>query len=126
MKFVPIIPPRVYSAGIDQKVMIKDTGRLSLLPDEQVTVRTEAGAELDVTRKSWGFYATPSLNGRLPKFGLRAVLVRNKQGRYFVLLIEDGKHEEFQRYIEEQQLDQILWLDDGDALDAHFNLDEDA
>ena len=48
MKFVPITPPRVYSAGIDQKVMIKDTGRLSLLPDEQVTVKTEAGAELDV------------------------------------------------------------------------------
>ena len=126
MKFVPTIPPRVYSAGIDQKVMIKDTGWLWLLPDEQVTVKTEAGAELDITRKSFGFYATPSLNGRLPEFGLRAVLVRNKQGRYFLLLIEDGKHEEFQRYIEEQQLDQILWLDDGDALDALFNLDEDA
>ncbi len=125
MKFVPIKPPRVYSAGINQKVMIKDTGRLSLLPDEQVTVKTEAGAELDVTRKSWGFYATPSLNSRLPEFGLRAVLVRNKQGRYFLLLIEDGKHDEFLQYIEEQQLDQILWLDDGDALDGHFNLDED-
>ena len=125
MKFVPITPPRVYSAGIDQKVMIKDTGRLLLLPDEQVTVKTEAGAELDVTRKSWGFYAAPSLNSRLPEFGLRAVLVRNKQGRYFLLLIEDGKHDEFLRYIEEQQLDQILWLDDGDALDGHFNLDED-
>ena len=126
MKFVPITPPRVYSAGIDQKVMIKDTGRLSLLPDEQVTVKTEAGAELDVTRKSWGFYATPSLNGRLPEFGLRAILVRNKLGRYFVLLIEDGKYAEFQRYTEEQQLDQVLWLDDGEALDAHFNLTEDA
>ena len=58
-----------------------DCGRIALAPDEQVTFTTEAGGEYDVTRKSWGFYATPSINGRLKTFGLRAALVRNVAGR---------------------------------------------
>jgi hypothetical protein len=52
---------------------------------------TKSGAEYDVAAKDWGFYATPSLNGRLQQFGLRGVLIRNRgTGRYFVLLVEPG------------------------------------
>ena len=67
-------PPRSYEVGRTVKLQMKDCGTIRLEPDEQLTFTTEAGAEYDLARKDWGFYATPSLNGRLQQFGLRAVL----------------------------------------------------
>ena len=29
-------------------------------------------------KKNWGFYSTPSINGRLKKFGLKCALIKNK------------------------------------------------
>ena len=82
-------PPRTFMVG--QGVEIKDCGRVSLDADEQLTFVTESGAEYDVARKDWGFYASPSLNGRLKQFGLRGVLIQNKESkRYFLLLVEKG------------------------------------
>ena len=120
MKFEPSRPPRRYNVGITNKVTIKDIGRLELLPNEQITIENGQGAQLDVTRKDLGFYATPSLNGRLRSFGLRPVLVRNNFGKYFVLLMEEEKEREFSQYIEEHALAVVLWLDDGVALDRQF------
>ena len=97
--------------------MISDIGRLQLLPDEQITIANQRGAELDVTMKEWGYYATPSLNSRLLTFGLRSALVRNSMGRYFVLLIDSEMQGSFETYMAEQELTLALWLDDGEALD---------
>ena len=92
MKFDENRPPRRFSVGDEAHIEMKDCGTLSLEPDEQVTLVTNDMAQYDVARKDWGFYATPSLNGRLSSFGLRAVLIRNRTtGRYFVLLVEKGK-----------------------------------
>ena len=77
MKFVEKSPPRRFTVGSAVKFEMRDCGTLALAPDEQVTLLTESGAEYDVARKDWGFYATPSLNGRLESFGLRGVLIRN-------------------------------------------------
>tara|TARA_Y100001960_G_C14459135_1_gene721176 strand:+ start:455 stop:835 length:381 start_codon:yes stop_codon:yes gene_type:complete len=121
MKFEPNIPPRRYATGNLNVVSIEDIGRLQLSPDEQVTIVDEFGSELDVTRKDWGFYATPSLNGRLSTFGFRSALVRNNLGRYFVLLINRNKQREFEKYMSEQDLTLTLWLDDGNELDKKFS-----
>jgi hypothetical protein len=118
MKFTPQDPPRQYQAGFEIKVTISDCGRLALEPDEQVTFTTPAGGEYDVTRKSWGFYATPSLNGRLTSFGLRPVLVRNRSDRYFVLLVERGHEAEFQHYADHEPLTVVAWLDTAESLHA--------
>jgi hypothetical protein len=80
---------------------------------------TESGAEYDVAAKDWGFYATPSLNGRLQQFGLRGVLIRNRgTGRYFILLVEAGKEPLFDAYCEQENLAVITWLDNTEALDS--------
>ena len=98
---------------------MRDCGTLALAPDEQVTLVTESGAEYDVARKDWGFYATPSLNGRLASFGLRGVLIRNTlTGRYFVLLVERGREDAFDAYMAQESLEVVAWLDGTDALDA--------
>ena len=120
MKFLPEVPPREFTTGVNNNVTIKDCGRMTLMPDEQISLETETGAELDVTRKNWGFYATPSLNKRLISFDLHGVLVRNVQGHYFVLLVETLKRSEFDKYAQEHNLELILWLDDGVGLDKQF------
>lgn len=118
MKFEPKQPPREFEVGFDKKGIIRDCGGVHLAPDEQVTFFTADGNEYDVTRKDWGFYATPSLNGRLANFGLRGVLVKNRINRFFVVLVEKGKERLFERYVDAEPLQIIAWLDTTEALVA--------
>lgn len=116
MKFSPIEPPRQFKVGFGKVFYMKDCAHIELSPDEQVTFITESGAEYDLARKSWGFYATPSLNGRLEQFGLRGVLVKNRINRYFVMLVEKGREQLFEEYLTAEDLKIICWLDTGEAL----------
>lgn len=116
MKFQPKQPPREFEVGFDKKGIVRDCGTMHLAPDEQITFVTEAGNEYDVTRKDWGFYAGPSLNGRLAGFNLRAVLLKNRIERYFVFLVEKGKEPEFERYVAGEPLQIICWLDTTESL----------
>lgn len=119
MKFEPRDPPRRFPVGNSAKFDMRDCGNLRLEPDEQVTFVKQSGAQYDVAAKDWGFYATPSLNGRLEQFGLRGVLIRNRgTGRYFVLLVEQGCEAEFDAYCDQENLAVIAWLDSTAALDA--------
>ena len=115
MKIDEIVPPRRYRPGARQPTEIADCARINLAPDEQVTFVTAGRGEYDVTRKDWGFYATPSLNGRLAGFGLRGVLVKNAGARLFVMLVERGHDESFQHYVAAEQLTIVAWLDEGEA-----------
>jgi hypothetical protein len=95
-----------------------DCGKILLNKNEQVTLTTDSGGEYDLTRKDWGFYATPSLNGRLPSFGLRGVLIKNREtNRFFVLLVEKGKEPLFDDYCNVENLTVVSWLDCDEALE---------
>lgn len=119
MKFEEKRPPRGFAVGNVEEFTMHDCGTLRLDPNEQVTLVTETGAEYDVARKEWGFYATPSLNGRLEQFGLRGVLIKNRgTGRYFILLVEKGREAGFDDYCARENLAVIAWLDSTAALDA--------
>ena len=118
MIFEPKDPPREFQVGLITKGVIRDCGSLRLAPDEQVTLLTDAGGEYDVARKSWGFYATPSLNGRLEHFNLRAVLVRSRIDRFFLLLVERGREEAFESYIGSEGLTIVTWMDSTESLSA--------
>ena len=117
MNIRKIEPPREFEVGFQEhRVVLRDCGRVDLSPDEQVTFTTQAGGEYDVVRKDWGFYATPSMNGRLPRYGLRAVLVKNRVNQLFLLLVEKGKEGLFEKYMTLEQLSVVSWLDSDDAL----------
>ena len=119
MKVVQAVPPREFNAGSEARpVLMRDCGRVALEADEQVTFVTGAGGEYDVARKEWGFYATPSLNGRLGRFGLRPALVRNPAGRCFIFLQESGKEAAFDAYLSGESLEVLAWLDDEAVLAA--------
>jgi hypothetical protein len=117
MRFEHKDPPRIFIVG--NNIPIKDCGIVALQADEQVTFVTESGAEYDIARKDWGFYATPSLNGRLEQFGLRGVLIQNRlTKRYFVLLVERGREPSFEAYLAAENLRIVHWLDSAEACAA--------
>ena len=118
MKFEPKNPPRQFPVGNSIKFNMRDCGDVRLKPDEQVTFFTDSGCEYDVAAKDWGFYATPSLNGRLEQFNLRGVLIRNgSTGRYFVFLVERGRENLFTDYCLQENLNVVAWMDSTEALD---------
>ena len=117
MEFEPKIPPRTFTVGVDGKILIKDSASILLQPNEQVTFKTDSGAEYDLVRKNWGFYSTPSLNGRLSSFGLRGALIKNRiTNKYFILLVAKGKEALFDEYCNLENLAVITWLDCEKAL----------
>ena len=116
MKFEVKKPPRIFEVGDRNKISIADCAELDLEPNEQVTFKTASGAEYDVTRKEWGFYATPSTNGRLKRFGWRTALVMSPRGQYYIFLMEPGKQAEFDSYLNEEGHSVVKWLDDEKEL----------
>ena len=117
MKFKLKEPPRAFEVGRLQKFVLKDCAAIELKPDEQVTFVTESGAEYDVARKEWGFYATPSLNGRLPQFGLRGALIKNEfSKKFYLVLVERNQEKEFRRYLQAHDYRLICWMDEDESL----------
>lgn len=111
MKVVPLDPPRRFLVGHPgQEIALHHCADVHLAPDEQVTLKTETGTEFDVVRKDWGYYATPSLNGRLASFGLRSALVMSGERRY-LLLVEKDRLADFEAYLKKQKMTVVAWLD---------------
>lgn len=90
----------------------KYVAEITLAPNEQVTFRAPTGAEYDVAAKDWGLYATPSLGERLPRFGLRAALVRSGEGLH-LMLVEFGRETDFESDMAASGIRIHAWLDDG-------------
>ena len=118
-------PPRTFEVGIDQSTVLSDCGEVYLEPNEQVTFKTHSEGEYDFVRKDWGFYASPSLNSRLLKFNLRAVLVKNVTSKhYYILVVERGKEASFDLYCDTEHLKVVVWMDNQESLDnlSNYNL----
>ena len=118
MKFERRDPPREFTPGMG--IVLKDCGRVELSPDEQVTFAAE-GSEYDFCRKAWGYYASPSLNARMGRLGLRPALVKSSlNGTYFLMAVLKGRQKEFEAYVKETGQSVVAWLDEAEAL-ARFD-----
>jgi hypothetical protein len=113
MDFKPKKPPRTFQVGVDGDITIRDMAEIYLAPNEQITFLTEEGATYDVARKDWGFYATPSVNGRLKNEGFKTALVRNEKGRVYVMLVEARRRDLFDRYCLTEMQTVLTWLDES-------------
>ena len=125
LKFKANQPPRKFNVGGEFPIQLSDCGKVLLETNELFTLEHESGSRYDVVCKDWGFYATPSLNGRLLKFNLRAVLVRNKGGHYFILMVVEGKEAEFQKYLDLSGNEIVAWMDSDITLASAINNKED-
>lgn len=103
--------PREYVVGINKKICLKDYGKIFLNNNEQITFVTNSSAEHDVTRKSWGFYATQSVNYRLKK-KFKTALVINPLRRIYIMLVEKKFLNKFRIYCKAENQKVLLWLDE--------------
>ena len=121
MRIRQLAPPREFGVG-ERGGTLHHAADLYLDPDEMVTFRAPTGSELDVTRKSWGYYLTPSLNQRLVEHGLRAALcagVPRSAGeapRMYVLAVETEGEAAFNAYLSAERMHVVAWLDSDDAV----------
>ena len=112
MKLSEKKPKRSFFVGKNKKIKIEDCGSIHLDNDEMITFLTKDKKEWDVVKKSWGFYATPSINDRLYKQGYRCALVKNKKGSLYIMLIEKNKLNKFNSYILNEDNHVLMWLDE--------------
>lgn len=101
---------------VEKTHQLKACAQIELEANELVTFKTKSGAEYDVARTSWGYYATPSLNTRLKSYGLRGVLVKNGIGQFFIWLVEAGKEDDFFQYLNSEKHEIVTWLDNNRSL----------
>ncbi len=104
--------PRIFKVGKNSDISISDIGDIFLKPNEQVTFVTENNNRHDFCRKSWGFYATPSINSRLENENFVSALVVNKQKRIYLMVIERTKMRDFRSYLKKEDQTIIAWLGD--------------
>ena len=104
--------PRRFWANQAQTIEIMDLGKIELAPDEMISFKTPDGKEYDVARKSWGFYATPSINSRLKSQGFKTALVCNSKGQRYIMLVENEKIDDFHTYLEKEANEVVEWLDE--------------
>lgn len=112
MKFDEKQPPRKFKVGLDAGIEISDCGVIRLETNELVTFKTESGKAYDFVAKDWGFYATPSINGRLKDEGFKTALVQNSIGKFYIMVVERDKLPNFFKYLEEDKQVLIEWVDE--------------
>jgi hypothetical protein len=110
MEIRVIDPPREFRVR-NSGARLSHAADIRLEPEELVTFTRLSGAEYDVVAKPWGFYATPSINGRLETFGFRVALARGRShDKRFILLLERGYERDFESYLESEDLEVESWL----------------
>ncbi len=100
--------PRIFFAN---DIKLKDFGKIKLDKNEMISFVTKSGKEYDFTAKEWGFYVTPSINGRLKKEGFKVAMVKNKTGKIFIMAVEKEKKTLFKKYCTSQQEKVLKWID---------------
>jgi hypothetical protein len=117
MKIKTIEPARRFSVGSYVSIELSHVADIELEHNQLVTFRAPGGVEHDVCRTPFGFYATQSMNGRLPGHSLRPALVKNEMGRFYVLLVEVGKEQAFDEYLAADHGELVAWLDGSEEVE---------
>jgi hypothetical protein len=113
-------PPREFKVGAAGLTLFH-CADVELEANEMVTFVSGQGQEYDVVRKTWGYYATPSIEGRLRTNGFRAALVQNARTIHrFVMLVDMVRVNEWLEYLAFEGLQLLFWLD----ADSDGNIDQ--
>ena len=90
---------RTFKPNINSKP-IKDCASIKLATNEQVTF-TSYGSNYDFCKKSWGFYASPSINERLINEGFECYLIKNINKKKYFVVVNKTKILIFQKFLKE-------------------------
>jgi len=104
---------RIFKVKIGKtEIKLKDMAKITLKKNEQVTFKN-SNSEYDVTKKDWGYYATPSINGRLKGFGFRTFLIQNKNNMLYIFLVHKDKMKNFRKYCKDDRQKILYELTNG-------------
>ena len=105
--------PRKFKINIGRKkIELSDTAKINLKKNEQVTF-SYLNSEYDVAKKDWGYYATPSINGRLKNFGFRTFLIKNRTNKIYIFLVHKNKMKTFRKYCKDDKQKVVTELTNG-------------
>ena len=105
---------RKFIVGKKNDIILSDKGSLYLNVNENISIHFDQQTQYDVAKKRWGFYPIPSINKRLKKFKLKAVLIENERLKTFFIMLVINKVEKlnmFKKYCREEDLKIVAWLD---------------
>ena len=101
---------KIRKFSINNKINLKDVGKIYLKTNEQVTFIHSKKQEYDLCKKDWGFYATPSINSRLKNNNFITLIIQSKKFRKFYIHIVDKKKiNEHKKYLKNEKLKIIKW-----------------
>jgi hypothetical protein len=92
-------------------INLKEIAKISLEDNEMITF-IKNNKEYDFTAKEWGYYVTPSINGRLKNEGFKTALVVNNYNKLYVMIVDMEKINEFKEYLLKENSKVICWLDE--------------
>ena len=98
------------SFKVGKNIQLKMVGDIFLNDNELITFKDKK-KEFDITKKNWGYYATPSIDKRLKNNGYSTAIIRNKKTKnIFVVLVEKNKKKLFLKYIKDENIKVVKWL----------------
>ena len=101
---------RVFQPTKNKKIFLKHVANIDLKNNELVTF-IDKNDEYDVVKKSWGYYATPSINKRLANNNFLTFLVKNKATNdLFIFLVKKNKVQLFENFKKKNNYKIVLKL----------------
>lgn len=104
---------RKFSVGLNKNIKIKHIANIYTKSNDQITFLSNKYQEYDVTRKSWGYYATPSINKRLMHFNYKTGLIKNSNGMFYITVVDKKKLRLFKNYLIKENIKLISWLEEN-------------
>jgi hypothetical protein len=102
---------RRFNVGVKNDIKIKHIKNIYLNSNEQITFISKKNREYDFVKKNWGYYATPSINGRLKKFNFITYLIKNKiTNKKFIFVVYKEKKHLLKKYLKKEKLEIISLL----------------
>lgn len=81
-----------------------------LKKNQQITFVEKKKKEYDIVKKEWGYYATPSINRRLKKFGYECLIIKNRQNKFFLCIVNKDLKKKFKLYLKQDDQKIVCWL----------------
>ena len=76
---------------VGSNIRLNNVADIFLKNNELITLKNKK-KEFDITKKNWGYYATPSIDKRLNTYGYLTAIIKNKDTKnIFVVLVEKEK-----------------------------------
>ena len=91
-----------------KKIYLKENQQITFIEKFKKKIK-----EYDVVKKSWGYYATPSINKRLKKFNFRTYITKNFYNHINIMIVHKEKDKNFKKYLKIEKMKIVKEITNG-------------